>query len=299
MRSLPDSRKGCAGVFSTRIFSSSAGGHADQAVQLAQVTHRGVPRPQFPLLADYGGEEGSRIAAPGPIGAVVVGDQSPCELLYIVGLVDFGEQVPAAGSVVEGVEDRVAGFGVIEAVQVSGVGVGDDHAITARERAAEDFPDRGGLAGAGGADQFEVFGFIHQGDRDAGNGQLAAFDACTPAFLDQRAALVRGVRTLATEQDAGDETDRGQKETQNPVLQIAVREHAGFLPEVAHEVPSRKRGHGDGDGHQGGGQDPLESRALVDQADEHRRAGDGVGEDQGRGSVVDGLPVHAFPPQRR
>jgi hypothetical protein len=69
---------------------------------------------------------------------------------------------------VEGVQNQIATAGVVEAGEIAAVGVGDDGAIAAREGGSQKLADGSGLAGAGGADQFEMFGFIGRVDGKAG-----------------------------------------------------------------------------------------------------------------------------------
>lgn len=54
---------------------------------------------------------------------------------------------------------------------LAAVGVGDDGAIAACEGATEELADGGALAGAGGAEELEVFGFVRGRDRLVGEGQ--------------------------------------------------------------------------------------------------------------------------------
>ena len=72
--------------------------------------------------------------------------------------------------------------------------------IAALERTFEELANRGGFTGAGGADQFEVFGFICGVDSLAGEGQaIASLDLRVFGIgSEQSAALVLGVwSTLA------------------------------------------------------------------------------------------------------
>jgi hypothetical protein len=54
----------------------------------------------------------------------------------------------------KGIEDLVAAVGVVEALEVAAVGVGDDGAVAAGQGAVQEGADGGAFAGAGGADQF-------------------------------------------------------------------------------------------------------------------------------------------------
>ena len=85
---------------------------------------------------------------------------------------------------------------VVEAREVSAVGVGDHRAVAAGECALEQFADRRRLAGAGGADHLEVLGFVHRRDGDAGEGQgvcaLPCSSSSTASLLQARAVFDAG-----------------------------------------------------------------------------------------------------------
>jgi hypothetical protein len=105
-----------------------------------------------------------------------------CDQLYASPLRLRGEfqiavKVPASRLVVtcsrisgiEGIQDHIAAGGVVKSIQITAVGVGDDGAVAALESTLEQLADGGGFAGAGGADHFEVFGFVGGLDRSAGS----------------------------------------------------------------------------------------------------------------------------------
>src|SRR5215471_20905904 len=98
----------------------------------------------------------------------MVGNQRTCELFDVILVVDLTEQVPLRGSRVEWIQDHVTTFRSVEAPQIASVGIGDYGAIAARQGGAEHFADGRALAGAGGADELEVFGFILRRDGQAG-----------------------------------------------------------------------------------------------------------------------------------
>src|SRR5205807_2583487 len=94
---------------------------------------------------------------------------------------DLGEQVPARGETIEGIQDQVAASGIEEALPVAAVGIGDDGAIAAVERAAQELADGGAFPRPGRADDLEVFGLIRGGNRLSGEGERpGAFSAVRP-----------------------------------------------------------------------------------------------------------------------
>jgi hypothetical protein len=58
----------------------------------------------------------------------VIGNERARQLLDVVGRLDFGEQIPFHGALVEGIEDGVAALGIEEPTQIAASG----SAMTAR-----------------------------------------------------------------------------------------------------------------------------------------------------------------------
>src|SRR5258706_1075926 len=81
-------------------------------------------------LPQESGEVGLRIDSPDAILTAALADKRAPALLEVIGIPDFPEQVPARRTGVEGIEDHIAALGVVEALQVSAVWIGNDGAIT-------------------------------------------------------------------------------------------------------------------------------------------------------------------------
>ena len=114
------------------------------------------------------GQKGAGVAAPFLRGGVIaICNQPARQLIDIEASLDFGKQIPFYGSGFERIENDVATVPIIEMVQISRVGIGKYRPIAARNRRAQQFPNRRGLAGAGAADQLKMLGLIARRDRHA------------------------------------------------------------------------------------------------------------------------------------
>src|SRR5207249_146193 len=139
-------------------------------------------------LRGHRAEEGAGISPPAAIRPLVVGNQRACELLDVVVVTDLAEQVPARGTRLEGVENDIAALAVVEVSQVASIGIRNDGAVAACERRAEQLPDGGALAGAGGAYQLEMLDLVLGCDREPRERQSLGRKAAIPT----PAASVRG-----------------------------------------------------------------------------------------------------------
>ena len=80
-------------------------------------------------------EERARIASPAAVGALVIGNERTRELLDVVA----DSSISANRShfterAIEGIEHDVAASGIVEALQIAAVGIGDDGTVAASER---------------------------------------------------------------------------------------------------------------------------------------------------------------------
>jgi len=125
-------------------------------------------------LAENRREKGPRIVAPAAIGAFVVRDERSPELVGVMSLNHFREEIPASGAVVEGIQDHIPSRWFVELSEIAAVGIGDHGAIPARERTGEELPDGRALARAGATDQLEVLGLIPCRNRLTGECELGS-----------------------------------------------------------------------------------------------------------------------------
>src|SRR6266480_3797330 len=145
-------------------------------------------------LRGHRAEEGAGISPPAAIRPLVVGNQRACELLDVVVAADLAEQVPARGTRLEGVENDIAALAVVEVSQVAPIGIRNDGAVAACERRAEQLPDGGALAGAGGAYQLEMLDLVLGCDREPRERQSVAREAATAGGGAPRGAAPRRPR---------------------------------------------------------------------------------------------------------
>jgi hypothetical protein len=111
-------------------------------------------------------------------------------------LVDLPEEIPALRASVEGIQDHVAGSDVKEAIEIAGVRVGHNDAVPAHQHTRYELANGRALPGAGGADEFEMLGFVLERDAGAGEREFAA-SRPSPTLLNNGAALVRRHGTAA------------------------------------------------------------------------------------------------------
>src|SRR5450631_4362633 len=97
----------------------------------------------------------------------------------------------------EGVEHDIAARRIIESLEIPSVGIGNDGAVAAAQRASQDFLYSGTFPRAGGPDQLEMLRLVGQRNRGVTQGDLSVIFARlrrleTSAMLgrDDRAALV-------------------------------------------------------------------------------------------------------------
>ena len=126
-------------------------GGDQQMVDLPDIADTGDLR-----LAGHRREERPREIRPGGIRSRIRNERLR-EFVNVVGVPELGEQVPLRGPGIEGVQDHIAARRIVEAREIPAVRVGDDGPVTGSQRAGEQLPDRGALAGAGGAEEFEAF----------------------------------------------------------------------------------------------------------------------------------------------
>src|SRR5271165_7407398 len=104
--------------------------------------------------AHHRGEEGARITAPlAGRGVIAVWDEPARQLLHVVTVVNFSEQVPFDGISLKWIEHDVAAVAVEEMREVAGVGIREYGSVTARNGAAKELANGGRLAGAGCSDE--------------------------------------------------------------------------------------------------------------------------------------------------
>ena len=159
-----------------------------------------VPASGAMAAAHHRGEKGAPIAPPFVGGRIAAGRyQTTRQLLNVVAVVDFGEQVPFDGLRLKRVQHHIAAITVEKTGEIAAVRIGKDGAVAALQGRAQQLADRGGFSGARGADELEVLGFLLRCDADSGQGQMAAAPmAQSRAMLfrvgQHHAALVRIIR---------------------------------------------------------------------------------------------------------
>jgi len=83
------------------------------------------------------GEEGAGIGAPfAPGGVRGVRDEGARELVGVVRVAQFAEEVPARRAGVERIQDHIAAIRIVEAVEVAAIRIRDECAIAASQRDA-------------------------------------------------------------------------------------------------------------------------------------------------------------------
>ena len=170
IRSLLSPKNVCIGVFEQDLQFFNRGPR-DEAVEFLDPGVVLIPRTQLPELLGNGCDKGTGVVSPRLVLPFAFRDQGLGQLISVVVLLDLGKQVPAPGVLVERAQNHIPGLGVVKPIEVPRVGVGDDGAIAASERGAQEFADGRALAGSGGADQLEVLGFIQRVELNAGKRQ--------------------------------------------------------------------------------------------------------------------------------
>ena len=187
------------------------------------------------------------------------------------------------GARIEGVQDHVAAGGIVEAIQVAAVGVGDHRAVATRECPCEQFADRGALAGAGGADHLEVLGFVERRDGDAGEREGGGLSLAAAALLqagavfDAGAALVAAVAAIAGSGDTGQVAEQHQRREPRHFKRVAGDE--GRSPAGERVAQHRDEDHGEGGDRECEYREQGEfvARCLgADEAHQHRDRDQGV-----------------------
>src|SRR5215472_4205784 len=101
---------------------------------------------------------------------------------------ELAEQIPFDRARLEGIEDEIAARGITKLADIAAVGISDDRAIPTCERPAEQLADRRALAGARGADEFEVLGLIGSIERDSGERKRTGAGAVADSALSSATA---------------------------------------------------------------------------------------------------------------
>src|SRR5882757_9298616 len=111
-------------------------------------------------LPCHGTEKCTRVAAPTSIGTLVVWNQRTGELIDVVGILDFGKQVPLYRALIERIQHQVAASGVVESTEVTAVRICDHGAVASLECGPQDLLDRAAFPGPCRTDQLEMLGLV-------------------------------------------------------------------------------------------------------------------------------------------
>src|SRR5262249_32139805 len=118
------------------------------------------------------------------------------ELLDVVVVLDFAEQIPFVGVAVERTEDHIP-VGIIESTQIPAVGIRNNRTVASCESDSQYFPDGSALTCAGVADDLDMFGLVlernrNAGQRDIGGSMLASAGEELLFRRHNRASYVNG-----------------------------------------------------------------------------------------------------------
>ena len=132
-------------------------GRHQQAVQFADLGDAGSVR-----LTRHRDKKRTRVSTPASIGATTLWNQRAGQLLDVIGVGDFSEQVPLHRACLKRIQNHITALTIEIACQVAAIGVSNHGSITALQSRLENFLNGRALAGTGRADELEMFGFICQ-----------------------------------------------------------------------------------------------------------------------------------------